>query len=206
MSLPAEPRRYTLDEYFEVERRSEAKHEYRNGDIVNLSEVIGMAGGAVAHSLITVNVASAIRERLKGGPCRAYSNDLRIRVARKALWAYPDATVICGKPQVDVIPGIGETATNPQVIVEVLSPSTERYDRGDKFALYREIESLREYVLVSQHEPRIEVFRRSEHGEWAFSPAAGLGATAKLRSLNIELPLAEVFDGIDFEAAAPLPV
>src|SRR5438045_511349 len=157
MGLPAQVRHYTLDEYFEIERNSPEKFEYRDGLVVNLSEVIGMAGGALPHSRITVNVITALSSRLKAGPCAVYSSDLRVRIPRKTLWAYPDVTVICGKARVETIPGIGDTATNPQIIVEVLSPSTEAYDRGDKFARYREIESLREYMLVSQNEARVEV-------------------------------------------------
>src|SRR5437899_1287551 len=152
MSLPAQPHHHTLEEYFEVERSSLEKHEYRNGEIINLSQLIGMAGGAVAHSLIATNSVNALSNRLKGGPCRAYSSDLRVRIPRKTLWTYPDVTVICGKVQVEAIPGVGETATNPQVIIEVLSPSTEAYDRGDKFARYRDFDTLKECVLISLQE------------------------------------------------------
>jgi Uma2 family endonuclease len=120
MSLPVQPHRYTLEEYFEIERTSLEKHEYRNGEVVSINQAIGMAGGAIEHSQITVNVISAIGNRLKVGPCRVYSSDLRVRIPRKILWAYPDATVICGKPQVEHIRGIGDTVINPQVIVEVL--------------------------------------------------------------------------------------
>lgn len=198
MSISAEPRRHTLEEYFEFERNSPEKFEYRDGEVVNLSEVLGMAGGGLVHSQITANVVATMGTALKGGPCRVYPSDLRIRIPRKVLWAYPDASVICGKPHVESIPGIGETATNPQVIVEVLSPSTERFDRGDKFARYREIPSMRDYVLVAQHEPRVEVFSRSEDGAWSFLPVAAMEAPALVRSLGLELPLAEVYAGVEF--------
>jgi Uma2 family endonuclease len=202
MTRSAEPRRYTLEEYFEFERNSSERFEYRDGAVVNLSETIGMAGGSLAHSQITANIVEAIGARLKGGPCRVYSGDLRIRIPRKVLWAYPDTSVICGKPQIESISGVGDTATNPQVIVEVLSPSTESYDRGDKFARYREIPSLQDFVLVAQHEPRIEVFSRSADGAWSFVPVAAMQASALLRSLGLELPLAEVYAGVDFPPAA----
>jgi Uma2 family endonuclease len=162
-----------------------------------------MAGGRIEHSRITVNVTTALGGRLRGSGCAVYSSDLRVRVPRKTLWTYPDATVICGQPQIERIPGVGDTAINPQVIVEVLSPSTERYDRGDKFAQYREITSLREYVLVSQHEPRVEVFHRSQDGGWAFFPSAGLDAEMEVPSLRLRVPLTEVFDGIDFAIDSP---
>jgi Uma2 family endonuclease len=124
-----------------------------------------------------------------------YARDLRIRIPRRTLWAYPDATVICGKPHVESIPGVGDSATNPHVIVEVLSPSTEPYDRGDKFARYREIETLREYVLISQREPRVEVFRRTDDGGWASDPFAGISNTMTLRSLNVSVGLGGALRG-----------
>ncbi|HEX8521457.1 MAG TPA: Uma2 family endonuclease [Tepidisphaeraceae bacterium] len=202
MSLPANPRRYTLEEYFKIERMSREKHEYRDGYIVNLNEVVAMAGSGVDHSRISANVAAALVTRLRGGSCAVFSSDLRVRIPRKVLWTYPDATVICGKPEVEPIPGVGDTATNPHTIIEVLSPSTESYDRGDKFARYREIPSLREYVLVSQHEPRVEVFHLKEDGAWVFLPVAGLEAQAPLLSLKIEVPLREIYSGVDFPSAA----
>jgi Uma2 family endonuclease len=205
MSQAAAKRGYTLEEYFEFERNSDEKFEYRDGEVVNLSEAIGMAGGSLLHSQITANVAATIRSGLKGGPCHVYSSDLRIRIPRKVLWAYPDASVICGKPQVESIPGVGETATNPQVIVEVLSPSTESYDRGDKFARYREIPSLRDYVLVAQHEPRVEVFSRSADGAWSFVPVSDNHASAILRSLGLDLSLSEVYAGVEFPPPPPEP-
>jgi Uma2 family endonuclease len=203
MTPSAETRCYTLEEYFEFERNSSEKFEYRDGRVVNLTETVGRAGGGVVHCLITANVVAALGARLKGGACRVYSSDLRIRIPRKVLWAYPDASVICGKPQIEVIPGIGETASNPQAIIEVLSPSTESYDRGDKFVRYREIPSLRDYVLVAQHEPRVEIFSRTEDGAWSFVPVAVLRASAMLRSLGLELPLAEVYAGVEFQPPPP---
>ncbi len=202
MSLSAQPRRYTLEEYFEIERNSPEKHEYRDGEIVNLSELIGMAGGRIRHVQIATNLLSAFANRLKGGSCRVYGSDLRVRISHRTLWTYPDATVISGKIQIEAIAGVGETATNPQVIIEVLSPSTEAYDRGDKFDRYREFESLREYVLVSQHTARVEVFLRDEEGRWAFAPYSGLQAAAKLRSLNIEVPLPEIYDGVELDTTS----
>jgi Uma2 family endonuclease len=200
-AIRPESRRYTLEEYFEIERNSSERYEYRDGQVVNLHEIIGMSGGAVPHSRIAMNFGIAMGNRLKGSSCAVYSSDLRIRIPRKTLWAHPDATVICGKPRIESIPGVGDTATNPQIIIEVLSPSTEAYDRGDKFARYREIETLREYVLVSQNEARVEVFHRSEDGQWSFGPFAGLDCAASLASLNLENPLAEIYDGIEFPAS-----
>jgi Uma2 family endonuclease len=198
MSLHAQPRRYTLEEYFEIERSSAEKHEYRDGEVVNVRELIAMAGGFIRHVQINTNVTTSLHNRLRSGPCRVYGNDLRIRIPRRTLWTYPDATAICGKVQVETIPGVGETATNPQVIIEVLSPSTELYDRGKKFAWYREFDTLREYVLISQFEPYVEIFMRDSDGPWAFAPYSGV-ATARLRSLNLDWPLNEIYEGIEFQ-------
>jgi Uma2 family endonuclease len=141
MTVSFEPtRRYTVEEYLDLEASSpEEKYEYRDGIVVAMREALGMAGGAVQHCLINANVIGEIGQRLKGNSCRAYSNDLRVRIPRKTLYTYPDATVVCGQLQFDVHGPAGHTCTNPILIVEVLSPSTELYDRGKKFALYREI-------------------------------------------------------------------
>jgi Uma2 family endonuclease len=203
MTLPPEPnRRYTVEEYLDLEGASpQDKFEYRNGRIINMREALAMAGGTDEHCLITANVIRALGNRLEGGPCRVYSNDLRVLIPRRTLFTYPDATVVCGQSQYENHPRAGKTLSNPRLIVEVLSPSTELYDRGDKFSLYREIRSLVEYVLVSQSRPRIETYFRHEEGGWTFGPYEGLPAAAKLLSLNVELPLKEVFSGIEFPAA-----
>jgi Uma2 family endonuclease len=204
MTLPLEPnRRYTVEEYLELEGASpQDKFEYRGGRIVNMRDALPMAGGSDEHCLITANVIRALGNRLEGGPCRVYSNDMRVLIPRRTLFTYPDATVVCGQSQHENHPTAGKTLSNPRLIVEVLSPSTELYDRGDKFALYREISSLAEYVLVSQSHPRIEGYFRREDGGWTFGPYEGLaGAAARLLSLNIELPLKEVYAGIEFPSS-----
>jgi Uma2 family endonuclease len=199
MSLPLEPtRRYTVEEYLELEGNSpQEKYEYREGLIVNMREALAMAGAAPVHVLIATNVAVALSNRLQGGPCRGYVNDLRVRIPRKALYTYPDTTVVCGKENFDQHPTAGATLTNPRLIVEVLSPSTELYDRGDTFALYREIPSLAEYVLVAQSQPRVETYFRHDGG-WAFHPYDGRTSAVKLLSLNIELPMGEIYTGVEF--------
>lgn len=194
MGLPAEKQRYTIAEYFQHERSALDKHEYRDG------EILLMAGGSNDHSLKIANVIAALHGRLKGKPCRVYDSNLRVRIPRKVLYTYPDVSVICGKSEPDANDSAGETVTNPRLIVEVLSPSTEAYDRGEKFDRYRELESLQEYVLVSHEAPRVETFFRQPDGAWLLTPVSGLGASAKLRSLDIELPLSEVYSGIEFPA------
>lgn len=199
MPVPQEiPRRYTVEEYLALERSTPDRHEYRDGQIVNLGQVISMAGGAVNHSLTIANTTGALWNRLKGGPCRVHDSNLRVRIARKVLYAYPDVSVICGPVQIDDDRSAGETATNPRLIVEVLSPGTEAYDRGEKFTRYREIPSLEEYVLISIDRALVETYVRQADGTWLFSAVTGLEAVAYLRSLQIELPLAEVYAGVEF--------
>ena len=195
MAVPAEHHRYTVSEYLHREQESLERHEYLDG------EMLLMAGGSADHSLITANVIGELRSRLRGHPCRVYDSNLRVRITKTVLYTYPDASVICGSRQIDPDDPTGQTILNPRVIVEVLSPSTEAYDRGEKFGRYRQLDSLEEYVLVSQLTPRIEMFFRQSDGTWLFDAASELTATAKLRSLKIDLPLTDVYAGIEFPAA-----
>lgn len=198
MTQPLEQRRYTVEEYLELESASEEKHEFLDGQIIHLSQILAMAGGAEWHSLIAMNMGREIGIRLKGQPCRVYGSDFRIRIPRKTVYAYPDVSVICGKTDLDPDTRGGHTALNPKLIVEVLSPSTEGYDRGEKFARYREIPSFEEYVLVSQVTPLIETFLRQGDGSWAFNVFTGLQSIVKLRSLQIELPLSDAYADVTF--------
>jgi len=192
MGMPAEKQRYTISEYLRRERDALDKHEYRDGEIVM------MAGGTGDHSLIMANVIRELGNILKGKPCHVYESNLRIRVPRKVLYTYPDVAVICGKRETDANDTFGETFTNPRLIVEVLSPSSEAYDRGEKFGYYRELDSLQEYVLVSQEACRIETFFRQSEGTWLLTPVSGLSAKVNLRSVEVELPLSEVYAGVEF--------
>jgi Uma2 family endonuclease len=192
--MPAEKRRYTVQEYLSFERESPERHEYHDG------EIFVMTGGSINHSLIVANVISGLHSRLMGNPCRVYDANLRLRIPRKVLYTYPDVTVICGQPKVDPDDSAGHTVINPRLLVEVLSPSTEGYDRGEKFDRYRELESLQEYVLVSQLVPRVEVFFRQQSGNWLFMPVSGVENSARLNSLEIDLPLGEVYAGVEFPA------
>jgi Uma2 family endonuclease len=192
-------RRYTVQEYLELEGGSpEEKFEFRDGYVVAMREALAMAGGSFAHVGIASNFLVALSTRLRGGPCLAYGSDLRVRIPRKTLYTYPDISVICGKAEIESHPTAGDTATNPKLIVEVLSASTELFDRGRKFALYREIPSFVEYVLVAQTDPRVEAFVRHEDGGWSFRPFVGVEDTAKFPSINVEIPLREIYDGVTF--------
>jgi Uma2 family endonuclease len=195
MAVPAGQLRHSIAEYLRRERESLDKHEFRDG------EIILMAGGSGDHSLIAANVIREIGNHLKGKPCRVYDSNLRIRVPGTVTYTYPDASIICGQREIDPNDSSGETFTNPRAVVEVLSPATEAYDRGEKFELYRRIPSLEEYVLISQFTPRVEAYLRRPEGSWLLTPVSGLEGVVRLRSLEIDLPLSEIYAGITFASA-----
>jgi Uma2 family endonuclease len=193
------PRYCSLDEYFKLAAESVEKLEYRGNRVFPLrGELVAMAGGTEYHGLIAANVGGAMWSRLRGKQCRFYASDFRVGVRNYPTFTYTDGHVICGPTQLDDRDPTKQTALNPTLIVEVLSPSTEAYDRGAKFKRYMHAESLQEYVLVSQEEPRVEVFFRQPGGTWLLTPYSGLDATARLRSIDVELPLAEVFLNVVF--------
>ncbi len=180
----------TPEEYLRLEREAEYKSEYYDG------EIFAMAGASITHSLITANVIRELGTLLRGGRCNTYDSNLKIKVSSTGLYTYPDASVICGA--VEQPPESDHTALNPTLIVEVLSDSTEAYNRGRKFEHYRSLPSFREYVLVSQKEPLVETFFRQPEGNWLFSAVRGLDATVRLHSLGVDLRLSEVFLAVEF--------
>lgn len=179
------PSRMTYEEYLAAERSSEVKHEYLRGD------VYAMAGGTPTHAGLAMAIGVALSNALSGRPCRVFGSDLRVRVEATDLSTYPDVTVICGSFQRSEIDR--DAATNPVLIVEVLSDSTEAYDRGEKFAHYRRIPSLRAYVLVSQREPRLEAYTKNAEGAWVLGEA-GPGETLELGLLEgVRLPTDAIY-------------
>jgi len=197
MGLTVEKRRLSIEEYFEMERDSDERHEYQDG------QILAMAGGSPEQSFIIANIVGEVRTALKGKPCRVAESNLRIRVPHRPHCVYPDASIICGPLQFDPQDDRRQTITNPRVIIEVLSPSTEAYDRGDKFTQYREIESFEEYILISQDRPNVESFLRQPDGAWSILNFTGMETTAKIRSLGIEVPMTEIYAGIEWDAPAP---
>lgn len=184
-------RKITPEEYLEIERRAEYKSEYFNG------EIFAMAGAKRNHNKVATNVSGLIWQHLKGKDCESYANDMRVFVPKTGLYTYSDVVVVCGEPQFQ--DKIFDTLLNPTLLIEVLSESTESYDRGKKFQHYRSIESLREYVLVSQDEARIEKYVRQGDGFWVLSEAFDLDAKIKLDSIDCEIALSEVYDKVEFE-------
>lgn len=200
MTLPVEqprPRRYTVSEYLALERESKEKHEYRDG------QIIAMAGGTYNHGLIAANLMGELRSALKGKPCHVADSTVRVRVPRTPLYTYPDMTVVCGEAQFDTHDSRGETLINPRVIIEVLSPTTEGYDRGEKFSRYRQLDSMEEYVLVSQDTPNVETFFRQGDGAWLLRAFQGLDAKARIGCLELELPLKEIYANVKFPPPPP---
>ncbi|XYH98155.1 Uma2 family endonuclease [Sorangium sp. So ce1128] len=193
MNAPARKLSFTYAEYLEQERASPTKHEFLDG------EIFDMAGGTPEHARLAANVMAELRPTLRERPCAVFSSDLRVRVRETGLATYPDVSVVCGQLARD--PEDKDAVVNPLVLVEVLSDSTEGYDRGEKFAHYRRIPSLKEYVLVSQEHRRIEVFRRNEDNSWTLYEA-GPGERARLASIDAALAVDEIYRGALESSAA----
>ncbi len=185
---------HTPAEYLRLERAATSRNEYLRG------EIFAMTGGSFKQSQIKTNILGELRNRLKNKPCAPFDCDLRIKCPT-GLYTYPDASVICGDAEFD--DEMNDTVLNPTLLVEVLSKSTEAYDRGKKFDHYRTIPSLREYVLVSQDEPMIQRFIRNADETWTLTAVSGLEQTLALRSIGVELPLAEVFERVEFSTDLP---
>lgn len=181
--------RMTPAEYLAFDRASEIKHELING------YVYAMTGGSESHSLISVNTSTSLRVQVRGRSCKVYNSDMRVQIDADT-YTYPDITVVCGESR--LADRERETLLNPTLIIEVLSPSTERYDRGRKFQLYRQIDSLRTYVLIAQDSPRIEWYVRGDDGRWQFNDAAGLDAQVDLTAIGCTLALDEVYEQVAF--------
>lgn len=179
------------EEYLELERNSEEKHEYLAGD------VFAMSGAKRNHNKVVANLSGLLWQGLKGRECEFYPSDMRVFVPKTGLYTYPDLVVVCEEPRFqDNVP---DTLLNPLLLVEVLSDSTEGYDRGKKFQHYRSIDSLREYVLVSQTEARIEKYLKQGDGFWVLSEAVGPESAIAFESIGCEIPLIEVYDKVSFE-------
>ena len=203
MALPREKFSLTVDEYLASERASVERHEYLDG------LVYAMAGESPTHGTICTNLISEVSVQLKGTPCQVWSKDCKVRSGpvldprdRKGLFSYPDLVVFCGEPSFH--DSHRDVLTNPVAIIEVLSPSTEIFDRGEKFARLRNWNpSLLDYLLVSQSCPLVEQFTRREDGSWLYRFGEDLTASLAIESIGCTLHLAEVYDRIDF---SPSPI
>lgn len=180
--------RYTWHQYVTLEQSSNVKHEFLDG------EIFAMSGGTPEHAQLAVKVSTELSSQLQGKPCRVFSSDLRVRVQQTGLGTYPDVTVVCGELQRD--PDDKNTVTNPTLIVEVLSDSTESWDRGEKFEQLRRIPTLKEYVLVSQREKLLEVFRVAADGNW-FRTEGRTRATVRLESVSCDLDVDRIYADVE---------
>lgn len=190
--MSAIPRtKLTPQDYLAFERKSGIKHEYFDG------EIFAMAGAKRNHNKIVGNLTGLVWQNLKGKDCEFYPNDMRVFVPETGLYTYPDLVVVCGEPEFQ--DDVFDTLLNPVLLIEVLSESTEGYDRGKKFQHYRSIESLEEYILVSQDEAWIEKYVKHGDGFWMLSEAVGLDSSIEFSSIECEIALGEVYDKIEFE-------
>jgi Uma2 family endonuclease len=190
--MTAQPQQYiTEEEYIRLERASIIKHEYYQG------RIYAMTGAKVAHNVISGNILASLHQQLRHKDCQVMSSDMRIKVQETGLNTYPDVVVICGQPQ--FTDDTTDTLLNPIVIVEVLSPSTELYDRGLKFQNYRTIVSLQAYILVAQDNVHVEYFSRQETDLWTFQEATNREAIVHIASIGCDLLPSDVYEKVDLK-------
>ncbi len=181
-------RQYTIEEYLEMENASEDKHEYYKG------EIFAMSGAKLAHNEITSNTFVEIGRILKGKPCRPYGSDLRIHIPANTLFTYPDISIICGEPETRNNDEMN--ALNPTVIIEVLSPSTKNYDRGQKFMLYRNIPTLKEYILIDSTTIHVEAFAINAAGNWELKEFKSIKDTLSMSAIQVTIGLADIYERV----------
>ena len=186
--------RMSVEDYLTNENAAPFKSEFYDG------EVFAMAGASHTHNFVKHNLERAIGNRLESGPCRAASSDQRVRIERTGLFTYPDIVILCGKPKFS--PRDPLAIVNPTAIFEILSPTTEDYDRGTKFKQYRQIPGFREYVLVAQDEAAVERHTLQPDGSWNLTSIEGIAESLELGSVGITIPLAEVYRDIEFPEPA----
>ncbi len=183
--------RYTAEQYLALERVADHKSEFVNG------QIFAMAGASREHNLIAGNVFAELRAQFRGRPCEAYISDMRIQVSSTGIYTYPDVAAVCDEPLFD--DAHGDTLLNATLIVEVLSPSTEAYDRGEKFAHYRRLETLTDYVLITQDKIRVEHFVRQGQ-QWVLTEVSDREGQVHLVSIDCDLALREIYERVEFPA------
>ncbi len=190
-------RKMTADEYLEIERAAEFKSEFFDGVMYPLHHdpLTGMAGASRIHNRVKENVIVEFGGLFKRGPCQTYSGDQRVRLTETGMFAYPDVVIVCDPPIFDPD---RDTLLNAQVIVEVLSPSTEKYDRGFKFAMYQKQPTIREVVFVSQDSMRIERYVRQPDATWVLTVFEDAGADFSLGTVDASVPLRDLYRGVEF--------
>lgn len=193
--MTAQPEPYfTPEAYLEFERNGNEKHEYYAGNIY------AMAGGSARHNRIAGSTYATLYIQLRQRNCNVYPSDMRVKIVQTGLYTYPDITIVCGNEQYE--DEKEDTILNPTIIIEILSPSTEKYDRGKKFQHYRSILSLREYILIAQDEYHIEHFVRQSDNTWVFSETLDRDASVELATIHCSLLVKEVYEKVDFSQGA----
>lgn len=192
----APKQKYTLEEYLELDANSEERWEYWDG------EIFSMSGVSNEHNQIEINSIYQFRRRLEGRKCYLFAANMRIKVPSFPPYRYGDVTALCGTPQFEKIGGV-DVLTNPSLIIEVLSASTEAYDRGDKFTNYKSIPTLSEYLLIAQHRPHVSQFIKQSDGSWLNLEFNTLDDVLKVVTLECELKLSEIYQDVTFPAAKP---
>ena len=193
----AEKRQLTSTEYLAIERAAETRSEYFDG------EMFAMAGASRKHVRICLNITGELHQLFRDRPCEAYASDMRVKVSATGLYTYPDIAVTCLEPMFE--DEELDTLLNPQVVIEILSESTEGYDRGKKFEHFRRIDSMKEYVLISQNRCHVERFSRRDDGPWTLWESNDLGDTLDLDSIGCELRIADVYAKVDLSDAPGSP-
>jgi Uma2 family endonuclease len=178
-------RKYTIEEYLQMERASTEKHEYYKG------EIFAMAGASNRHNLIASNLMGELHARLKGSPCVPLGSDMRVHIPENTLFTYPDISIFCGN--IDPFEKDEDTALHPTAIIKILSPSTKRYDRSDKFQFYREILTLKEYVLVDSEKISIEIFRLNSYQRWEPEEYKATSDTISLTSVGVFIAVTDIY-------------
>lgn len=193
--MSAQPKQlFTLEEYFALERSSERRFEYRDG------EIFLMSGDTRQHGEIASNLIFTLRRYLSAKKCRVYGSDIALFVPTAPPYRYPDVSVACGRAEFRRIEVL-DALVNPVLIAEVLSPTTENYDRGMKFEWYKSIPTFEEYLLIAQDRPHITQRTKQQDGSWLERTIEGMEALLRLNSVGVELPLSEIYEGVEFEPA-----
>ena len=193
--MSALPKRFfTPEEYLELEGPAEYKSQYVAG------EIFAMAGAKPAHDKITSNILAGLHRRFRDRGCDVFTSDIRVGVRAGEMYTYPDISALCGDPMFEAVGAAPPSLLNPQAIFEVLSPSTEAFDRGEKFARYRRLDSLTDYVLVSAVTMRVEHHHLQDSGVWAYDDYNHPENILKLASIDCELPLGEIYERVTFAA------
>ncbi len=193
MVAKIDAKRYTLEEYLELDRNSEERLEYWYGEIFNMS------GASEEHDQIVINFITRLSAKTEGRRCRTFSSNMRVKVPSLLSYRYPDVSALCGEARFEEVGGV-DVLTNPSLIIEVLSNSTEAYDRGDKFTQYKSIPSFNEYLLVAQHRPHVTHLVKREDGLWTYDELNDLESSLKLAALDCVLAMSDVYQNVSFSS------